>query len=370
MSVTYAGAESVILNHEMWMLQHYFLREEVDRSAKKKKFQMLFDLRTPFLMDGQAEKIATQLEGKEIKARKRKREHKKIVPQDDDEERHIQEVFAALHLRSEYKEMFSYVPSSDDFRQNNSVIREMRKRFTEISNVTLPVLDESHNNADIGVREIENHKYLLPRNVRYICDDVNNLLSHVSGDQFDIIVMDPPWLNKYVKRRCLAHGNHHGYDMMPVSDILALPVGKILSPKALVVVWCTNNASIMEEFVQGLHKWGVHLVATWYWLKVTKGGEPVTPFAASHGKRPYERLLIASNCEKDKDTIPDGLVICSVPSGIHSHKPPLDELLKRFSSPEPRCLELFCRSLLPGWTCYGLEVVRLNHSFLFEDETL
>lgn len=128
MSVTYAGAESVILNHEMWMLQHYFLREEVDCSAKKKKFQMLFDLRTPFLMDGQAEKIATQLEGKEIKARKRKREHKKIVPQDDDEERHIQEVFAALHLRSEYKEMFSYVPSSDDFRQNNSVIREMRKR--------------------------------------------------------------------------------------------------------------------------------------------------------------------------------------------------------------------------------------------------
>ncbi|ROT76131.1 putative methyltransferase-like protein 4 [Penaeus vannamei] len=265
--------------------------------------------------------------------------------------------------------MFSYVPSSDDFRQNNSVIREMRKRFTEISNITLPVLDESHNNADIGVREIENHKYLLPRNVRYICDDVSNLLSHVSGDQFDIIVMDPPWLNKYVKRRCLAHGSHHGYDMMPLVTFCS-PVGEILSPKALVVVWCTNNASIMEEFVQGLHKWGVHLVATWYWLKVTKGGEPVTPFAASHGKRPYERLLIASNCEKDKDTIPDGLVICSVPSGIHSHKPPLDELLKRFSSPEPRCLELFCRSLLPGWTCYGLEVVRLNHSFLFEDETL
>lgn len=59
-------------------------------------------------------------------------------------------------------------------------------------------------------------------------------------------------------------------------------------------------------------------------LQVTKGGEPVTPFAASHGKRPYERLLIASNFEKDKDTIPDGLVICSVPSGVHSHKPPLD----------------------------------------------
>ncbi|XP_042867106.1 DNA N6-methyl methyltransferase-like [Penaeus japonicus] len=369
MAVIYAEKESAILDHELWMLQRYCSREEVNLSGNRKKFQVLFDLRTPFLMDGQAEKIAAQLEGKETKLRKRKREHKTTTPEDEYEEKLIQEMFAALRLTPKFKEKFCYIPSSEDYRRNNSLIRETRKRFTDISNLTLPLLDESHKSADIGIREIENHKFLLPPHVRYICDDVNNLLSHMSGDLFDVVVMDPPWLNKYVKRRCLAHGNHHGYDMMTVSDILALPVGEILSPDAIVAIWCTNNASILEEFIQGLHKWGVHLIATWYWLKVTKAGEPVTPFPASHGKRPYERLLVASRCAKYKDTIPERFVICSVPSGIHSHKPPLEELLKRFSVPEPRCLELFCRSLLPGWTCYGLEVLRLNHLSLFEDET-
>ena len=45
----------------------------------------------------------------------------------------------------------------------------------------------------------------------------------------------------------------------------------------------------------------------------------------------------------------------------------LTELLKRFLAPEPRCLELFARSLVPGWTSIGLEVLRLQHSYLFED---
>lgn len=103
---------------------------------------------------------------------------------------------------------------------------------------------------------------------------------------------------------------------------------------------------------------------------ITKAGELITPLkGAGHGKRPYERVLLARKISPGivfKD-IPDGLVFCSVPCGIHSHKPPLEELLKEYIAEQARCLELFARSLIPGWTSYGLEVLRLQHSFLYED---
>lgn len=102
--------------------------------------------------------------------------------------------------------------------------------------------------------------------------------------------------------------------------------------------------------------------------KVTRSGEPVTPLTdAAHGKRPYERILLARRRTQQCNNIeiPDGLVLCSIPSGIHSHKPPLTDTLKGYVPPHPNCLEIFARSLVPGWTSYGLEVLKLQHSFLY-----
>lgn len=55
---------------------------------------------------------------------------------------------------------------------------------------------------------------------------------------------------------------------MSVNDILKIPVDYLLKDGGLLVVWSTNKPSQIQEFLQGLHAWGVEHIATWYWLKV------------------------------------------------------------------------------------------------------
>ena len=55
---------------------------------------------------------------------------------------------------------------------------------------------------------------------------------------------------------------------MTVKDILKIPVDHLLKDGGLLVVWSTNKPSQIQEFLQGLHTWGVEHIATWYWLKV------------------------------------------------------------------------------------------------------
>ena len=104
--------------------------------------------------------------------------------------------------------------------------------------------------------------------------------------------MDPPWLNKYVKRR---KNKTDGYQMLDNEDIFdKLPnIGDILDTDGLLIIWCTNSVKHMDSIEQWLDKWNLIRKATWYWLKVTTYGEPVTRWNHPH-KRPYEPIIIAT----------------------------------------------------------------------------
>lgn len=52
------------------------------------------------------------------------------------------------------------------------------------------------------------------------------------------------------------------YSMMTVREIVEHPVGDLLHDGALLVIWCTNNSSLIQELVQALCVWDVQLVAT------------------------------------------------------------------------------------------------------------
>lgn len=375
MAVILSLEHAAIIDHEAWLLQlldkHNFYQDQ----KRTTNFQGLFDIRTPFLMDGQAQKIAERLEGQREETFEPKRKKKKELPPEGSvhnmaEIDHIHTTFTALQSTPQFKATFGYTPKPQDYKMNNIKVRNIRARLMEVSNVTLAKLDEVTEGSGFSTKVICGTKYVLPPHVHYICDDVTNILDHTSDGKYDLIVMDPPWQNKHVKRKKSANGSQQGYDMMSVDDILKIPVDYLLKDGGLLVVWSTNRPSQMQEFLQGLHTWGVEHIATWYWLKVTKAGEPITPLVGScHSKLPYERIFIAQKCRTKEypQNIPDNFVFCSTPSGIHSHKPPIFELLKTFLVPEPRCLELFARSLVPGWTSVGLEVLRLQHSYLFED---
>ena len=110
--------------------------------------------------------------------------------------------------------------------------------------------------------------------------------------------------------------------MMYNKDIASIPLKPLLSETAIVAVWCTNsptNISAVKDLIFPL--WGIKFVATWYWLKVSTSLEPVCEFSNGCKKQPFERILIGTTGDV-KDVV-DNKVIVSVPSVLHSHKPPL-----------------------------------------------
>nr|CAD7261327.1 unnamed protein product [Timema shepardi] len=132
--------------------------------------------------------------------------------------------------------------------------------------------------------------------------------------------------------------------MMYNKDLVEIPIASLIGPGSLVA---TSGAPT-----------------------VTRSGKPVCSFSDPPGKQPFEQIIFGWKETKERvlPLPPDGMVVVSVPSAIHSHKPPLSELLSTFLPENPQCLELFARYLLPGWTSWGLEVLKLQDIMLYEQK--
>uniref|UniRef100_A0A3Q1GJC4 Methyltransferase 4, N6-adenosine n=1 Tax=Acanthochromis polyacanthus TaxID=80966 RepID=A0A3Q1GJC4_9TELE len=179
---------------------------------------------------------------------------------------------------------------------------------------------------------------------------------HTAFLMFDLVVMDPPWENKSVKRS-------RRYSCLPSSQLKRLPVPLLASPNCLVVTWVTNRPSHLRFVRDELYPhWGVEVVAEWFWVKVTTSGQFVFPLDSPH-KKPYEMLVLGRYRPS---------VDASTRFFSHSnHVIPLPhcflltEVLKPYVGAEAKCLELFARSLQPGWTSWGNEVLKFQHTSYF-----
>ncbi|CAH1640187.1 unnamed protein product [Spodoptera littoralis] len=225
------------------------------------------------------------------------------------------------------------------------------------------------NNGDTSLKcRIKEHNFLIPSNSRFYCGCVKEQCLKLDGNKFDIVVADPPWWNKYIRR--LKNANEKlSYSMMYNEDIAAIPLQNLFAENCLVAVWCTNapsNVAAVKNII--FPKWGVAYMGTWYWMKVTVDLQPLCSFGAGCEKQPYERILLGKVGEVND--IPDGQVVVSVPSALHSQKPPLLNILSPFVKTEnPQTLELFARYLLPNTTSVGYEPLKWQHESLYEEVT-
>lgn len=195
---------------------------------------------------------------------------------------------------------------------------------------------------------------------KYLCK------KSLSGSgQFDIILADPPWTNRSVRRSKKYKTLEHQYTD-PWETIQGV-LGKHLAPGGLVGIWITNKAEPREKVLAAFQHWNVQLIEEWVWIKTTLFGELVTELDGLW-RRPYEILLLGR-----KSYISDLLsltaepltisrrFICGVPD-LHSRKPSLKELLEPLLP--DRCsyqaLELFARNLTAGWWSWGDEVFKFN----------
>ncbi|NWU31312.1 METL4 protein, partial [Dyaphorophyia castanea] len=224
------------------------------------------------------------------------------------------------------------------------------------------VTENSSNCAKIIV--LMGQKYLVPPKSSFLLSDISCLQPLLNyKKKYDVIVIDPPWENKSVKRS-------NRYSHLSLWQIKQIPVPALAAPNCLVVTWVTNRQKHLRFVKDELYPhWSVKMLAEWHWVKITTGGEFVLPLDSLH-KKPYEVLVLgrvqgdvkeASRKSEDVLPIPEHQLIVSIPCSLHSHKPPLAAVLAEFIKPDVECLELFARNLQPGWTSWGNEVLKFQH---------
>ncbi|NXS39340.1 METL4 protein, partial [Balaeniceps rex] len=224
------------------------------------------------------------------------------------------------------------------------------------------VTENSSNCAKIVV--LMGQKYLVPPKSTFLLSDISCLQPLLNyKKKYDVIVIDPPWENKSVKRS-------NRYSRLSSWQIKQIPVPALAAPNCLVVTWVTNRQKHLRFVKDELYPhWSVKTLAEWHWVKITRAGEFVLPLDSLH-KKPYEVLVLgrvqgdvkeALRKSEDVLPIPEHKLIVSIPCSLHSHKPPLTAVLAEFIKPDVECLELFARNLQPGWTSWGNEVLKFQH---------
>lgn len=206
----------------------------------------------------------------------------------------------------------------------------------------------------------EEQRVLLPPRCRFALADVRRLHRCTPAlGRFQLIVMDPPWVNKSVERGKQYATFHH-------TELLKVDVPALADADECVLgIWVTNRpqytAFVLETL---LPRWGFTLHDTWYWLKVCANGDLVTPLTSPH-RLPFEKLLVAFRCADPERANrlrarlgADPQLVVSVPQR-HSWKPPPEwffrDAIAGGSSGSGK-LDLFARELRPDWTSVGNEV--------------
>ncbi|XP_066478909.1 N(6)-adenine-specific methyltransferase METTL4 [Tiliqua scincoides] len=250
------------------------------------------------------------------------------------------------------------------FSSVNEAVSVTKEDISAPEHVPVSCITEN-NTAHAKIVTVIGQKYLFPPKSSFLLSDISCMQPLLDyNKKFGVIVIDPPWENKSVKR-----SNRYGY--LSPWQIKQIPVPALAAPDCLVVTWVTNRQKHLRFVKNVLYPhWSVRGVVEWYWVKVTKSGEFVFPLDSLH-KKPYEVLILGrvqrnpnvplSISEDETLHIPDHKLIVSVPCTLHSHKPPLTEILKEYTKPDVECLELFARNLQPGWTSWGNEVLKFQH---------
>ncbi|BFZ60068.1 hypothetical protein YB2330_001090 [Saitoella coloradoensis] len=226
----------------------------------------------------------------------------------------------------------------------------------------------------------EIHDYYIPQRSSFFSSLFETSIEYFSKTTatlagYDLIIMDPPWPNRSVKR------GTKNYAHIDIASLLDIPAGRWLRNEDSVVgIWVTNKAkyrTFVEEELFG--RWGVRKVGEVVWVKVTEGGEPM--FDMDSGMRkPYECLVLGrlkrgrtsrqkrikrnpanegSSRDDDDDAGGDiGIKVIAAVPDAHSRKPNVSAVLSQHLPITPTACELFARNLLPNCVSFANEPLK------------
>lgn len=174
---------------------------------------------------------------------------------------------------------------------------------------------------------------------------------------YDIVYADPPWWYYGSGEKMGAAGKE--YQLMQTEEICKIPVPEICNNPSALFLWATSSK--LPDALQVMKAWGFEFRGIAYvWVKTAKDGRPL----AGIGVRPTftkpttELVLVGSTNKRGR---PFPLLteaqsqVLHTPRGAHSQKPEaIRERIVELLGDRPR-IELFARSVAPGWHGWGLE---------------
>ena len=204
--------------------------------------------------------------------------------------------------------------------------------------------------------EVGGNLYHIPPKSTFILSTIvrgQQAFNEIAG-HFDIILMDPPWSNRSVRRT-----QHYSTDeSQPQSVFLStLPILRDhLTARGIIAIWITNRQAVEDLVLSTMDTLGLHLQQEWVWAKITSQGEPVTDLDGVW-RKPYEKVLLFGHVEQ----APSRRIILAVPD-LHSRKPSLKCMFDELLPEGYQALELFARSLTARWWSWGDQVLHFQNA--------
>jgi N(6)-adenine-specific DNA methyltransferase len=317
---------------------------------------------------------------------KRKSKNKKLTDEHNELEKKVIDFLNECKKLNLFRHSFKH----DEIEEHKQANIKLMNEFYEISSTEKEFHGENNLDHGIVMTFTDGIRYVIPKLCKFYNKNINDISNFLpSSNKFDFIVIDPPWQNRYIKR--LKKTNRkQSYYTMPDDDIMKIPIENYTHKNSIVVIWCTNSQNHLDAIEEKfLAKWKLKIIGKWKWIKLDKCGELFCSFDGN--KKPYESIIVCSHVENENPCDLKNLVIFSISSSIHSHKPPLTgiillfrkyyklsfvtnafvtELFHHVLPPQPKCLEIFARSLYTNFTSIGMEVLKLQNALLFDEITI
>lgn len=178
---------------------------------------------------------------------------------------HVQELYKKIRDEITNRLLFTTNQNTDQLK--NTQAAELAQDVYEQTGKN-PISDISGGNGTQPVvTSISGTKCLFPSHCRFYCKDVCRIKEYLTDQQYNFIVIDPPWWNKFVRKK--KKKTDHGYQMMYSEDLINIPIDSLLSSDGLIAVWCTNSQQHLNNLLNNIFvKWNVKFVAKMFWLKV------------------------------------------------------------------------------------------------------
>jgi N6-adenosine-specific RNA methylase IME4 len=171
---------------------------------------------------------------------------------------------------------------------------------------------------------------------------------------FRVIFADPAWrFRDRLRMSTVKRGAEDNYRTMTIAEIAALPVARLASDDAVLVLW--RPSSLAKPALDVLEGWGFRQTGELVWNKVKPNGRKhfgmgrltraakEVAWVGVRG-RPYRHLATRS----ERDTF-------EAPPLRHSAKPEIVQDAFERMFPGGPFLELYARRERPGWVCVGNE---------------